>query len=121
MSVDEVYAQILDAESVDVTFSGGDPMLQAEALLPLAKRLKDTGHNIWCYTGYTYEQVAADSAMSQLLSYIDVLVDGPYIEDLRDTVHLLFRGSSNQRLVDVAATRASGAVVEWQREDDFVW
>lgn len=92
-------------------------MLQAAAILPLAKRLKETGHNIWCYTGYSYEQVAADKIMSRMLDYIDVLVDGPYIEAQRDPVHLLFRGSANQRLVDVAATRASNNVIEWHPAD----
>ena len=114
ISADELVER-LDAAGFNVTLSGGDPMYQAGELLPVVKALKGRGYTVWCYTGFTYEDVVADSAMAALLPWIDVLVDGPYIEALRDA-GLLFRGSSNQRLIDVGATLASGRVTEWHRE-----
>ena len=72
--------------------------------------LKDKG--IWCYTGFLFEQVVADPAMSRMLPYLDVLVDGPFIE-AKKSLDLLFRGSSNQRLVDVQKSLKAGKVVEF--------
>ncbi len=103
MTIDEIIA-VIDENDFNVTLSGGDPMFQVDELIELARRVKSAGRNIWCYTGYTYEQVCADDRMSRLLPYIDVLVDGPYIESKRD-LGLRFRGSSNQRLVDVRRSR----------------
>lgn len=114
MTVEEIMAKIQE-ERYDVTFSGGDPMYQAEAIIPLARRLKDAGYNIWCYTGFLYEEIIASPVMSKLLPFIDVLVDGPFIESQRD-ISLLFRGSANQRLIDLHKT-AEGQPVGW--ESDF--
>lgn len=100
MSVDEILKQV-EEEDFDVTFSGGDPLYQADALVELAKSIKELGKTIWCFTGYKYEDVAADSQLAKILPYIDVLVDGPFVAAQRD-VKLLFRGSKNQRLIDVA-------------------
>ncbi len=111
VSVDELMAAV-EEQGFDVTLTGGDPMYQADAILPLAMRLVESGYGIWCYTGYTYEQVMASESMRRLLEYVDVLVDGPFISSLRDT-RLRFRGSSNQRLVDVARS-VPGAVVEYE-------
>lgn len=103
MSVTSIMDVIRENE-FNVTFSGGDPIYQAEALLPLARAIKEEGYNIWCYTGFTIEQlmdtdfIASNPAVVRLLDYIDVLVDGPFIESLRD-LSLLFRGSSNQRII----------------------
>lgn len=113
LTVSELMARI-EENDLNVTFSGGDPMYQAASLLSLAKEISRLGKTIWCYTGFTYEQVKADPQMSRLLDYIDVLVDGPYINDLRDT-SLLFRGSSNQRLISVKESR-DGDMVLWQPE-----
>ena len=84
MSVDEIM-EVVRENDFNVTFSGGDPLFQAEALLPLAKAVKDEGYTIWCYTGYMYEDVIADERLSAVLKYVDVLVDGPFVMDLRDT------------------------------------
>lgn len=111
MSIAEIMERINDADC-NVTFSGGDPMLQAEALLPLAEAIRRQGKTIWCYTGYTYEQVQHDKSMSRLLPYLEVLVDGPFIESLRDT-SLLFRGSSNQRLIDIDRSK-EGEISLWK-------
>ncbi len=109
MSVAEV-TDIIREYGLPVTFSGGDPMYQSEALLPLAKAIKTEGFNLWCYTGFTLDDILADASMRALLAHIDVLVDGPFMESRRDT-SLIFRGSDNQRLIDVAKTLASGKPV----------
>ncbi len=96
---DELLRRIADND-FDVTFSGGDPMYQAERLVPLARAIKAMGTNIWCYTGFVYDDIRDLAPYSQLLKYIDVLVDGPYIEALRDP-SLRFRGSSNQRIIEL--------------------
>lgn len=99
MSIDQIVDRIVE-EDFDVTFTGGDPFAQIDMLVELAKRIRSVGKTIWCYTGYLYEDVAADPSLCRILPYIEVLVDGKFLIDLRD-VKLLFKGSSNQRLVDV--------------------
>ena len=101
VTVDELLEVIKADEFANVTFSGGDPLYQVEAFTELARCIKEeTGKTIWCYTGFTYEEVLADTRLSQILPYLDVLVDGPYVEALRDT-NLPFRGSSNQRIINL--------------------
>jgi anaerobic ribonucleoside-triphosphate reductase activating protein len=101
-----------------ITFSGGEPFLQAEPLAWLAEQIRAREKTVFVYTGYTFEELLrltrsgfpAGAGVERLLSLTDVLVDGPYIEELR-TLDLLFRGSSNQRILDRAARarlRAAG-------------
>lgn len=98
-SIDELMSIIKSDEFSNVTFSGGDPFYQAEAFTELARRIKEeTGKTIWCYTGFTYEEILKDRKMSAMLEYLDVLVDGPFLIEQRDT-GLLFRGSSNQKII----------------------
>jgi anaerobic ribonucleoside-triphosphate reductase activating protein len=86
-----------------VTFSGGDPLYHPEEFRALSRRVREETHlNIWCYTGYTLEQIQRDARLSAAVEYVDVLVEGPYVEALRDP-YLAFRGSSNQRLVKLHA------------------
>jgi len=94
----------------NVTFSGGDPMYKAEAFAELARMIRGLHKTIWCYTGFLFEDVVKDERMRKLLPYLEVLVDGEYVEDLKDT-NLLFRGSSNQRLIDVQKTLKEGSIV----------
>lgn len=99
MSVDEILEVIKADEFSNVSFSGGDPFFQVDAFTELARRIKaETKKTIWCWTGFTIEQIRADEHLSQMLPYLDVLVDGPFIMAQRDT-NLLFRGSANQRII----------------------
>ena len=113
MTTEEIMKIIVADPYANVTFSGGDPMYQATGFLELAREIhKRTNKDIWCYTGFTFESLI-NPEQRELLEQIDVLVDGPFIEKLRDT-DLLFRGSSNQRLIDVQSSLYEGRVVLWQ-------
>ena len=99
MSTDDLLEIIKADDLSDVTFTGGDPFYQVEAFTELARRIKEeTTKTIWCWTGFTLEEIQASARLSQLLPYLDVLVDGPFILEQRDT-DLLFRGSPNQRII----------------------
>jgi len=115
VSVDDVLEAIDELEyQTGITFSGGDPMYQVEACDRIAAYCKDKGYNIWVYTGFTYEEVLKLSEKNptymDFLKKIDVLVDGRFILEQRD-LNLLFRGSRNQRLIDMPKTLESGKVV----------
>ncbi|WP_295159230.1 anaerobic ribonucleoside-triphosphate reductase activating protein [Selenomonas sp. AE3005] len=94
-----------------ITFSGGEPFLQPAPLTRLAKEAHKLGLDVWSYTGYTLEELLAkkNPAIDALLRELDVLVDGPYEERLRDLT-LNFRGSSNQRIIDMNAFRKTGKI-----------
>ncbi len=110
-SVEDLTRQILADPFADVTFTGGDPLYQAEAFAQLAQLIKQQSNkNIWCYTGFLFEELLKDPQYLLLLQHIDVLVDGPFIMAQRDE-DLRFRGSSNQRIIDVPASLARGSVV----------
>lgn len=113
MTTDEVMKIIVADPYANVTFSGGDPLYQAEGFTELARAIRSqTQKTIWCYTGFTFEAIVKIPRYRQLLDEIDVLVDGPFVKSLRDE-DFLFRGSSNQRLIDVPASLAKGEVVEF--------
>ena len=104
-----------------VTFSGGEPFAQAEGFAELAELLKADGYEIASYTGYIFEHLRdhGTDAQKRLLSLLDVLVDGPFVLAER-SLDLAFRGSRNQRLIDVPKSLAAGDVVpappRWQGE-----
>lgn len=107
VTVAAVTAEILENPVLSgVTFSGGEPFLQAQALCAVAEGVRAAGKSVVTYTGYTFEQLLAraphEPAVAALLAATDILIDGPYLADLRD-LELRFRGSSNQRLLDRAA------------------
>ena len=93
-----------------VTFSGGEPFCKSEALIPLAAALKSLGYHLMAYTGYVWEDLARDSAAARLLPFLDMLVDGPFVA-ARRSLELRFRGSSNQRILDVPAGLRAGRPV----------
>lgn len=111
MTTDEIMQEIVSDPFADVTFSGGDPMFQPEGFAELAEAIRrDTRKSIWCYTGFRYEQLMDNPRQRRLLSLVDVLVDSPFVLALRDE-DLVFRGSSNQRIIDVPRSMQEGRVV----------
>ena len=98
-----------------ITFSGGDPMCQPDACLEIALWCKKNNLNIWCYTGYEFEQLIEMSktkpVILDFLKQIDILVDGKFILALK-SYNVRYRGSKNQRIIDVKKSLESGHVVE---------
>ncbi len=90
--------EIIVEEDFDVTLTGGDPLYNPESIALLAKKIQESGHKVWLYTGFTMEEILASEKLSLPLPYIDTIVDGPFIQFLRDR-DLPFRGSSNQRII----------------------
>ena len=99
MTVEQIVHETLNPLT-DITLSGGDPFFQANVAAEIAKELKAYGKNIWAYTGWTLEQLMDNHDPDQLnlLQYVDVLVDGPFLLAERDLT-LSFRGSRNQRII----------------------
>ena len=113
VDVDEVIDEINKLEGQDgITLSGGDPMYQVAACLEIVKHCKSINLNVWCYTGFTFEELLKmnNPKVLELLSYIDVLVDGPFVLKQR-SLDLKFRGSENQRVIDVPNSLKENTVV----------
>ena len=120
----DVQNELLEALAPDyiagLTVLGGDPMEpeNQRALLPFVRRVREElpQKTIWCYTGYTYHDGAIEEEQAncevtrQFISLLDVLVDGRFVEELKD-IRLVFRGSSNQRVIDIKRSIESGSVV----------
>jgi anaerobic ribonucleoside-triphosphate reductase activating protein len=99
MTTEEIMRVIEADPYANVTFSGGDPMYQPEGFAELARAIRErTTKTIWCYTGFTYENLMKNPRQRALLELLDVLVDGPFIEAQKD-ISLQFRGSANQRIL----------------------
>ncbi|MCL2812494.1 MAG: anaerobic ribonucleoside-triphosphate reductase activating protein [Clostridia bacterium] len=112
MDTDQILAMLrANPLQAGITLSGGEPLLQAEACRVLAEGAHALGKGVWLYTGYTWEELleARDPAHLALLEACDVLVDGPFLLQQR-TLELPFRGSPNQRLIDVQASLSSGSI-----------
>ncbi|MBO5138393.1 MAG: anaerobic ribonucleoside-triphosphate reductase activating protein [Bacilli bacterium] len=123
IDVEELKDEISQLESQDgITFSGGDPMFQAEACCEVAKFIKDLGMNVWCYTGFTFEELLDMSINNKFimnfLNNIDILVDGKF-EMSKRSYDLKFRGSSNQRIIDVKKSLLFGQVEILSLDDDY--
>ena len=107
-----------------VTLSGGEPFAQAEEMIPFVQQLRSHGYEVASYTGYTFEELLDGTpAQKQLLGLLDTLVDGRFEQD-QLTLELRFRGSRNQRILNVAQSLASGKAVEetaarWVGEPDL--
>jgi anaerobic ribonucleoside-triphosphate reductase activating protein len=97
MEIDDLM-EIVKEEDFDVTLSGGDPMYRPDVVREISRRVRSLGHHVWVYTGFTWEQIKSDSRMLGALADVEAIVEGPYVEDLRDA-DLRFRGSSNQRII----------------------
>ncbi|WP_353928826.1 anaerobic ribonucleoside-triphosphate reductase activating protein [Desulfofundulus kuznetsovii] len=100
-----------------ITFSGGEPFCQAAALVEVARQVKARGLDIWVYTGYTWEELLAhpDPAVKRLLVLADVVIDGRFVQAEAD-LSLPFRGSRNQRLIDVKKSLQTGRVILWEQK-----
>lgn len=117
VDTDELFRECVDDPlNKGVTFSGGEPFSQAKELYELGKRFKERGYSLWCYTGWTmkelWEMAESEYYVGKLLSIIDVLVDGRFIEE-RKSLLLPFRGSENQRLIDMKVTLEENMVIEF--------
>ena len=113
VDTDDLYRQICENPLLSgVTFSGGEPFLQPQPLAELARKLQTRGLNITTYTGYTLEELQRlqSLAINELLDVTDILIDGPFLLAERDLT-LAFRGSHNQRIIDMNRTRQSGTIV----------
>jgi anaerobic ribonucleoside-triphosphate reductase activating protein len=111
----EILREISRIRYLDgITLSGGDPLLQPEAAAEIARGAKALGLSVWCYTGWTWENLPA--ASRQALACIDVLVDGPFILARKDG-RAKWRGSSNQRLIDVKKSLQEGRAVSIADEE----
>lgn len=113
--IDELMNEIKDLEAQDgVTFSGGDPFYQPEACAQLAKCVHENNMDVWCYTGFTFERLLKmsekNSAIMDFLKNIDILVDGLFIKS-KHSYDLKFKGSSNQRIIDVQESLKTKTVV----------
>ncbi len=127
ISVEDVFAQIMEREGLrGVTFSGGEPFEQVPALLELAKLVKGAGLTLMSYSGYKLEELENrhDPETDELLSMIDILVDGRYDEKLRNLT-LVYCGSENQRVIDMRKTRKAresgdhGMIVPYKSDFDI--
>ena len=111
---EDTFLSYIEDENVHgVTILGGEPMQQTkdDDLLNLLRRIKqETNETIWIYSGYTYEEILKEPKRRQILELCDVLVDGRFVEALKD-LKLRFRGSSNQNIIDVQASLTSGEKV----------
>ncbi|MDO5352703.1 MAG: anaerobic ribonucleoside-triphosphate reductase activating protein [Succinatimonas sp.] len=93
-----------------ITFSGGEPFIQPTPLTVFAKFLRDAGYNLWSYSGYTFEKLVNDKKRLALLEQLDVVVDGPFMMN-KKSMMIDFRGSTNQRIIDVQASLKTGKVI----------
>jgi len=123
IDLEEVYGWIDELEGHDgITLSGGDPMFQPLACSLIAKYAHSLGLNVWCYTGFTFEKLLEksneDKDILELLKNVDVLIDGPFILEEK-SFDVRFRGSKNQRIIDVKKSLSNGKVVILKGYDEI--
>ena len=119
MELDELIDRIKSNPLLSgVTLTGGEPLCQLPSMTELARAVKSMGLTVWCYTGFTFEELIGGvegifsvDEIKKFLSCVDVLVDGPFIEERRDLT-LNFCGSTNQRLIDVPRTLSARKIIE---------
>ena len=111
VDTEEIISAIKKNPLLDgITLTGGEPLLQIDAAEEISRAAKNFGLSVWCYTGYTFEELPIDAA--PLLENVDVLIDGEFVLSLRD-LDLQFRGSRNQRIIDLKKTRKQNKIVLW--------
>lgn len=120
VDIDELIEDIESNKLInDVTLSGGDPFQQSEAVAELARKLFDKHYSLWAYSGYTLEELLnlskVDKHIAEILDVIDVLVDGLFIESQK-SLELHWKGSSNQRVIDMKIFRDTGEISLWEEE-----
>lgn len=109
--IDEILTMAKENPLLDgITLSGGEPFCQPEACAQIAVGAHKLGLNVWCYTGYSYENLLASKEKRALLEQVDILVDGPFILEER-SLDIRFRGSKNQRIIDVKNSLLENRVV----------
>lgn len=115
MTQEQLCECIRQEKSRNVTLTGGDPLFQdLESLESLIKAMRKEGvQSVWLYTGYTFEFLLQHEAYAAVLSVVDVIVDGPYMEQLRST-QVPFRGSTNQRIIDVKKSIINNIIIEYE-------
>lgn len=113
VSVDEVIEQMRSNPLLDgITFSGGEPLDQPQAVALISYTAHTMRKTVWCYTGYTWEEIMQDDLKKRIIPYFDYLVDGRF-DASQKTLSLPWRGSRNQRIIDVTKSLCSGKIVEW--------
>lgn len=116
----ERLMKLLESEPLNtgVTLTGGEPFCQAAELAKFARLARAAGYGVWAYSGYTYEALTgadAPDGAADLLDCVDVLVDGPFVQAL-SSYDAKWRGSTNQRVIDVKRSRAAGKAVLWEEQ-----
>lgn len=116
ISLDELKKEMAEQKQKltdGVTFSGGDPFLQPGECADLAEYAHSIGLDVWAYTGWTYEELLQDTSKRAFLEKVDILVDGPFLLEQKSE-NCKFRGSNNQRIIDVKKSLSEGKVILWE-------
>lgn len=122
-NINEILDEIFENPILSgVTFSGGEPFCQPEGLLSIAEAIKEKNIHLMIFTGYLLEQLQKmeNVAVKRLLELADMIVDGPFVLEQRNLT-LCYRGSENQRVIDMVKTRQSGSVVLYRSEYEDLW
>lgn len=109
MTVDQIM-EMVEENGFNVTLTGGDPLYSLPEITSLAKAIHEAGFTIWLYTGFRFEEVLKLPGIDELLPFLEAIVDGPFEIDKRD-ISLCFRGSTNQRIIDVQKSLSTGTIV----------
>lgn len=114
VDIDKLVDKLISFEEHNITISGGDGLCYYYLeVIELCKRIKEkSDKNIWLYTGFTFDELLKDEKRNYILNYVDVVVDGKFIEELKDNT-LAFRGSSNQLIIDVKESLKIGRIIQY--------
>lgn len=116
---ERIFKELSEPTCDGLSLMGGEPLSSCsdnrKVIIDLCKEVKERfpDKNIWCWSGYTFEEIASDPSMKEILNYVDVIVDGPFVESKKD-LSTPFRGSTNQRIISVSDWRKTRKVVEME-------